>query len=388
MVLITMYSLFPLYATQCRCAVRRCGVGATTYACLLAFTTAVLLPAMAYAANSVGEFTLQAGHPSLQVWLLENSAGAGAPDEPELHAQRVALGQALFFEPHLSGDNKTSCGTCHIPDKGWTNGGRFISNHNCPGRPKRATPSIVNTAFCSILHWDGKVQSLEEQALMVIKSECVMDQDMPELLSWLENDDLYRQAFSVAYPTTGISEQTLANAIATFERSLIAAETAFDHWVRGEAGAMSEAQVRGFEVFLDEDKGNCLTCHHPPHFSDDGFHNIGLASFGEQNPDLGRYKLKPVAVLKGAFKTPTLRNVSATAPYFHDNSAPTLLDVIDLYIDGGIEKSNLSPDMKAIELSQRERDDLLAFLHALTDDTLKTYAAPAVRVRREQEKPQ
>jgi cytochrome c peroxidase len=129
---------------------------------------------------------------------------------------------------------------------------------------------------------------------------------------------------------------------------------------------MTPQQVRGFAVFVDPAKGNCAVCHAAPNFTDDGFHNVGLASYGAEQPDLGRYAQKPLGLMKGAFKTPTLRDVARTAPYFHDGSALTLEDVVAHYERGGEVRGNLSPNMQDIELSAAERADLVAFLHALS----------------------
>ncbi|MEL7296143.1 MAG: c-type cytochrome [Pseudomonadota bacterium] len=129
---------------------------------------------------------------------------------------------------------------------------------------------------------------------------------------------------------------------------------------------MNTQQIRGFKIFMDADKGNCMACHAPPNFTDNGFHNIGLAQFAGDSPDMGRFAHIPVRVLKGAFKTPSLRNVTLTAPYFHDGSAKTLEDVVAHYVRGGDVKTNLSPTMKPLSLTPAEQQDLVAFLRALT----------------------
>ena len=130
---------------------------------------------------------------------------------------------------------------------------------------------------------------------------------------------------------------------------------------------MTSSEVRGFGVFLDPDRGSCATCHAPPNFTDDGFHNIGLESFADPNPDLGRHNIRPVKLMRGAFKTPSLRNIALTAPYFHDGSAQTLEDVIEHYQQGGVARENLSPEMKNIELDTQEQTDLIAFLRAISE---------------------
>ena len=127
---------------------------------------------------------------------------------------------------------------------------------------------------------------------------------------------------------------------------------------------MNQQEIRGFKLFVG--RAACATCHSAPNFTDDGFHNIGLKSFGDSEPDLGRYAQRPLKLMKGAFKTPTLRDITRTGPYFHDGSATTLEEVIDHYAEGGVIKTNLSPNMKKLELCGSEKEELLAFMKALT----------------------
>jgi cytochrome c peroxidase len=153
-----------------------------------------------------------------------------------------------------------------------------------------------------------------------------------------------------------------------YQRTVVANDSPFDRWVRGDAEAMTAQQVRGFNVFRDPGKGNCAVCHRPPNFTDNGFHNIGLPSFGKKNPDLGRHGQVPVEMTRGAFKTPSLRNVAQTAPYFHDGSAKTLMDVVKHYETGGVVRTNISPNMIKPDLTEQDKEDLVAFLKALTSD--------------------
>ena len=300
------------------------------------------------------------------VW--RDSAPASAPAGNETTADRVSLGKMLFFEPRLSADGNMSCATCHNPSLAWTDG--LSTARGFHGKKLgRATPSIYNTAYNSIQMWDGRKTSLEDQATGPLESADEMASNFDALLALLNGNDGYRAAFARAYPGEAIDKTTLAKAIAAFERTVVGNnQSPFDRWLAGDAQAMTAQQVRGFRVFTGADKGNCAACHQAPHFTDNGFHNIGLASFGSDSPDIGRFKQKPVAVLKGAFKTPGLRNVALTAPYFHDGSALSLGEVVEHYVRGGDVKTNLSPNMKPIQLSQPEKQDLVAFMQALTSD--------------------
>lgn len=152
---------------------------------------------------------------------------------------------------------------------------------------------------------------------------------------------------------------------ATYERTAaISKNSNFDRWVKGNNRAMNAQQVRGFKLFAT--KAKCVACHSAPNFTDNGFHNIGLASWGDKNPDMGRYSQRPLKLMKGAFKTPTLREIRRTSPYFHDGSAKTLKEVVQHYAKGGVVKTNLSPSMEKISLSDKEIDDIVAFMKALS----------------------
>ncbi|MDX1757697.1 MAG: cytochrome c peroxidase [Marinobacter sp.] len=310
------------------------------------------------------EYVFEAGHPSLQHWLMPEEVPFPEANNPT--EARVELGKKLFFDPRLSGDGNMSCATCHNPVFGWSDGMPTAKGFQSRVLG-RATPTITNTAFNALQMWDGRKDSLEDQALGPMVSSVEMNVDLKVAQARLMALPGYRTAFDAAYPGEGITDETLAKAIASYERTIISTDSPFDQWVRGDEDAMTEAQINGFKVFVDPDKGNCAVCHSAPNFTDDGFHNIGLASYGEENPDMGRYVSVPLASMKGAFKTPTLRDVTETAPYFHDGSAKTLEEVIEHYALGGTVKDNLSPNMKELDLTTQEKADLLAFLQALTE---------------------
>ena len=280
-----------------------------------------------------------------------------------LEPMRVVLGKTLFFDPRLSGSNWISCGTCHNPTMGWSDGLPTAIGEG-QQRLRRATPTILNTAYNHLQMWDGRFRSLEEQALGPIESESEMNQNLDELVKELKAISGYVILFNEAYPGRGISKETIAEALASFERTIVVTEAPFDRWLNGDETAISAAAKRGFKLF--EGKGHCSTCHSGFNFTDDGFHNIGLKS-----KDPGRFAVVPVEVTKGAFKTPTLRNITKTAPYMHNGSYKNLEEVIEHYVRGGDEKSNLSPNFKAAELNDEEKADLLEFLKTLTGETKK-----------------
>lgn len=305
----------------------------------------------------------KAGHPSLQKWLLPDVAPA--PNDNKITKDRVELGKRLFFDPRLSGDKNMSCATCHNPMFGWSDGlGKARGNKSM--LLGRASPVVTNTGFNDIQMWDGRKATLEDQAIGPMRAHVEMNINIPDLITFLRTNQDYAQHFKKAYPGQEINEDTLAKAIATFERTIVSNNSPFDQWVKGDKKALTKQQINGFKVFSDVKKGNCEGCHQAPNFTDNGFHNLGLASFGDENPDLGRYSERPLRLMKGAFKTPTIRDATLSAPYFHDGSAGTLREVVEHYQSGGIVKTNLSPNFTAANLTDKEVDDLVAFMESLT----------------------
>ena len=288
-------------------------------------------------------------------------AEAPAPENNRPTAQRVALGKALFFDPRLSASNWISCATCHNPALGWSDGLPTGIGHGMKTL-KRATPTILNAAFNPIQMWDGRKSTLEDQALGPIAADVEMAQEIAALVKKLGAIPGYRAMFERAYPGEPISGETIAKAIASFERTVLSTDSPFDRWAKGDESALDASAKRGFELYGG--KANCVACHSGFNFTDNGFHNIGVREGAE--PDLGRYSERKLASLRGAFKTPTLRDVALTAPYMHNGAYRTLEEVVEMYSRGGDVKDNLSPNMKPLDLSAREKADVVAFLRSLT----------------------
>jgi cytochrome c peroxidase len=296
-----------------------------------------------------------------RAWIL------GAPVEPQDNpttAARVALGQALFFDPRISGNGTVSCSTCHNPALGWSDGLRTgMGIHSTV--LGRKTPTVINTGYNTQFMWDGRKASLEDQALGPMSTPEEMQTDFAATIGMLEAMPGYRAMFDAAYPAEGISKQTMAKAIAAFERTVVSKDSRFDRWVAGDRAAITQQEWRGYQVFKDPAKGNCEVCHAAPNFTDNGFHNIGVADAPGKD-DAGRYKIRPVASMRGAFKTPTLRDVERRGPYFHNGSAETLMDVVDHYARGGDDHRNLSKEVHPLDLSAADKRDLVAFLRSLS----------------------
>lgn len=284
-------------------------------------------------------------------------------DNPTTPA-KVELGHALFFDPRLSGNGTVSCATCHNPALGWSDGLRTGIGINGTVLP-RGTPTIVNTGFNTQFMWDGRKKSLEDQALGPMEAASEMSTDMEAALRLLRASSGYRQMFARAFPDEPIDTKTLSKALAAFERSVVSQDSRFDRWLAGDRKAITMQEWRGYQVFVDPKRGNCAVCHSGGNFTDNGFHNLGIAKTPDKRDD-GRFHVRPLPSMRGAFKTPTLRDVASTAPYFHDGSAPTLMAVVEHYDRGGDDRSNISPEVRPLNLTRRDKEDLVAFMQALS----------------------
>lgn len=280
------------------------------------------------------------------------------PEENAYSDAKAELGRMLFFDPRLSKSNLISCASCHNPSFGWEDGQALGAGHKM-GRLGRHTPTILNLAWSEIFFWDGRAESLEEQALGPIEAGAEMAQPLDELLKELAAIEGYRKAFAAAFPGEGITKDNIGKAIATFERTVVSNLSPFDRWVRGDTNAISEKAKRSFVLF--NKKARCANCHSGWNFTDDSFHDIGLNS-----DDPGRSKVLGIDTLKHAFKTPGLRNIVERAPYMHDGSLKTLAEVVSHYDTGFVRRDSLSDEMKPLGLSEQEKSDLVAFLNALS----------------------
>lgn len=296
-----------------------------------------------------------------------------APADNQFTPERIELGKALFFDARLSKSNTDSCATCHKPNLGWADGQPKAVNHSQSTLP-RATPTIINLAYNPVYNWDGRFSALEDHAMGLLQNERVMSLPIAELVAKLGAIPGYVHMFHKAYPGEGITHNSVAKALANFQRTVVSTESPFDRWRKGDANAMDASAKRGFEIF--KGKANCTACHDGFNFTDNGFHNIGVRDSGAQ-PDLGRYTQRKLDAVKGAFKTPTLRDVALTAPYMRNGAYATLEEVVEHYDRGGDVRENLSPNIKPLNLTAQEKSDLVAFMKSLTGTPLNI-AAPRV----------
>lgn len=283
------------------------------------------------------------------------------PTDNRYTAEKSALGKKLYFDTRLSAANLLSCAGCHNPGYGWGDGQPTGVGHLMK-RLGRRSPTIINAAFGQIFMWDGRAGSLEEQALGPIQADAEMALPLAELLKRLNAINEYKPLFEAAFPGEGIGEKTIAKAIATYERTVVSGHAPFDAWVEGNEQAISDSAKRGFMLF--NTKAQCSACHGGWKFTDDSFHDIGLAS-----ADIGRGKfLEGIPKAEHAFKTPGLREITRRAPYMHDGSLATLEAVVEHYDRAGIARPSRSDFIQPLGLSAQEKDDLVAFMRTLTSD--------------------
>jgi cytochrome c peroxidase len=292
-----------------------------------------------------------------------------APADHPMLPDRIGLGASLFADPRLSGDGRRSCASCHRPELAFTDGRRRAQALS--GAPlRRNTPSLWNLAWSRHYFWDGRAPSLEVQVRAPIEAADEMGGKWPAILPRLEADAelgaRLRAAFGGEAP---VSQEAVVQSLAAYVRSLVSPATRFDAWIDGDAGALSEAEVRGFRLFTG--KAGCVLCHAGWRFTDDRFHDIGLRS-----NDPGRGAVPGGTPGLRAFKTPSLREAARTAPYMHDGSLPTLAAVVRHYAGGFVARPTLAPTMsRRLRLSRRERADLVAFLRTLSSETVPAGSA-------------
>ncbi len=327
-------------------------------------------------------------------------------DNPQAPA-KIKLGDKLFHDTRFSSTGKVSCATCHDAKKAFTDSPLSVSEGINKLTGTRNAPTIINSVYFKKLFWDGRSPDLEDQSSHPFKNPVEMGlKDHEPILQIVRTDPEYVKAFKTVYNKSGnqITMKEVKQAIAAFERTIVAGDSPFDRWYFGvDNQAMSPAAIRGFEVFVGQ--GRCVSCHVVEQtqalFTDNRFHNIGVginriqkdvprlaAEFldakakgtnvdiavltDKKTSELGRFAVTGYLDDMGAFKTSTLRNVAVTAPYMHDGSLATLKDTVIHYNNGGVTKKGdrvndfLSGGIRPLELTDQQIDDLVAFMEALT----------------------
>lgn len=309
------------------------------------------------------------------------------PGGNPLTTAKAVLGKQLYFDARLSKNGTVSCATCHNPEHGWTD--QMPTSIGIKGQTgSRSAPTVLNTVYGRSMFWDGRAPSLEGQSQGPIQNPIEMgEQSYKEIIERLRTIPGYKDQFLKVFGTD-VTLDGVAKAIATFERTALSGNSAYDKYTRGDMSVLSESQKRGMVLFglrpnsndpyksdVKLKKAECTSCHIGFNFTDDQFHNLGVGwNEAEKSfADLGRWAVTPIGAKYdkelGAFKTPTLRELSHTAPYMHDGSERTLEDVVEFYDKGGIPNPHLDRDMKKLNLTKQEKADVVAFLKSLDGET-------------------
>jgi len=326
-----------------------------------------------------------------------------------LQPARIDLGRRLFMDRRLSRNDTMSCGMCHVPEQGFAQN-ELATSIGVEGRSlRRNAPTVLNTGFNESYFHDGRARTLEEQAWgPLLAADEMGNPDRASVVARLSSIAQYADAFAAAFGDRGVTQERIALALAAYQRSLVSGGSRFDRWYYGnQADALTAQEKRGFVVFRG--KAQCNACHKLGReyalFTDEEFHNLGVGFGPTQQdgvevalapgvttrlsdaalrsvsqparPDDGRFEVTGNAAERGAFRTPTLRNVELTAPYMHDGSIATLREVVDFYDRGGNANPNRDALMVLLYLSERDKQDLVAFMRALTGANVQELARQA-----------
>jgi cytochrome c peroxidase len=300
-------------------------------------------------------------------------ANTFVPKENPLTAKKVELGRLLFFDKRLSKNNTIACASCHIPALAFTDGQPVSTGiHRLQGG--RSAPASINRVFSQAQFWDGRAATLDDQSVGPLVSPVehgFINHD--EMVKKLKGIEGYRRLFKDAFGSD-ITTNAVGKAIASFQRTILSGNSPVDRFdVGGDQQALAEDAQRGLTLFRG--KARCTRCHSGFNFSDEKFHNLGIG-WDTNTVDLGRYMETKNPEDIGAFKTPTLREISRTAPYMHDGRFATLEDVVNFYNQGGIKNPHQDNTIIPLELTAEEQHNLVAFLRSLSGEGWQQITAP------------
>ncbi|HEV3334317.1 MAG TPA: cytochrome c peroxidase [Bryobacteraceae bacterium] len=273
------------------------------------------------------------------------------PESNPLTAAKIELGRQLFFDKRLSRDGTLACAGCHDPGRAFSDG-RTVARGVGGAEGVRNSPALINRGYGQAFFWDGRAESLELQAIEPILN--------PKELA-LTKDELEQR--------THLRADEVAAALASYVRTLRSGDSPYDRFTMGQATALNATEKAGLDLFRG--KGHCVNCHAGPNFSDEQFHNTGVSWVGVRFTDDGRFAVSGKEEDRGAFKTPTLREVARTGPYMHDGSLATLEQVVDFYSEGGRGNPHLDAEIRPRRFNPEEKLALVAFLRSLSGTITK-----------------
>lgn len=306
------------------------------------------------------------------------------PADNPWNAAKAELGRTLFFDARLSGGGALACASCHEPNLGWADG-RAVSQPR--GRvPGRNAPTIRNVAFQPALFWDGRAASLERQVEEALANPLEMAASPEGVVALVEAVPAYRELYAKAFPNEPVAFAGVVRAVACFERTVVGGRSRFDTFLKGDATALSDAEILGLDLFRRG--ARCMNCHHGPAFSDGRFHDLGLSFYGRSQEDRGRMEVTGDPADSGRFRTPTLRDVTRTTPLMHTGKFE-LTGVLNMYNAGMVTLKRQdfqqhdpafpqkSPLLQPLGLNRQDLEDLAAFLRALEEPRHRVLAPAA-----------
>lgn len=290
---------------------------------------------------------------------------------------KTDLGRALFFDPRLSVSNQISCSSCHDPNLGWSDGKVSSLGHDhLTG--SRNSISLLNVWMKEPLFWDGRAENLVNQVHHPIVDPIEMNQDISKLPEKLQKIEGYGELFNEAFEDSLVTIPRIAEALAQFQRTIVSRKSDFDRFLEGDKDALSDRQLEGLHLFRT--KARCMNCHNGPLFSDLQFHNLGLHYYGREREDLGRYNVTGNSDDVGKFRTPQLRDIMFTGPWFHNGLFGSMEGVMNMYNAGmarpkprtGMKTDDppyptTSPLLKELNLTEDEMQAIIAFLESISE---------------------
>jgi cytochrome c peroxidase len=295
------------------------------------------------------------------------------PKHNPYSAGKAELGRDLYYDKRISADETIACATCHRPQYAFTDGAA-VSTGIANQKGIRSAPTVINRAFSRAQFWDGRAATLEDQVKGPITNPIEMGNSHEMVVAVIRQIPGYHPLFVKAFGSDEITIDRAAMAIATFERTILSGNAPYDRYKKGDKKAMSPEQIRGMSVFFDQ--AQCGRCHENANFTLNAYANLGVGT-DKPEPDVGRYAITKDPRDWGVFKIPTLREIEHTAPYMHDGSLKTLEEVVDFYDKGGIPNKNLDPAIRPLHLTEHEKNDLVAFLKALSGEGWQQAQPPA-----------
>lgn len=295
------------------------------------------------------------------------------PADNPLTKEKIELGRAIFFDKRMSKDNTIACASCHMAKKGFADG-MPVSTGIKGQKGGRSAPVSFNRVYSKAQFWDGRAATLEDQSIGPFANPIEHGfANHDEMVAKMKKMPGYRKLFQEVFGGE-ITIQDVGRAVASFQRTVLSGNSAVDKYdIGGDQNALSDAAKRGLELFRG--KARCTRCHSGFNFTDEKFHNLGIG-WDDNKVDLGRYMETKNPEDIGAFKTPTLREISRTAPYMHDGRFKTLEEVVKFYNQGGVKNPHQDNTIIPLEMTEDEQQDLVAMLKSLNGEGWQHVAPP------------